>query len=275
MGAKEIDREALVQTLGGPEAVAAMSPEARADALEDFLFVELTERMKESAGKGYPSTADITAEVESRRCRVGVGSLFVGARGQNVKPLAPMPAAPTLEDFFRLRFPAYTNHCLQSARLALKNGAEDEVVLACLLHDTGQALMKVDHGWWCAQLYEPYVSEKVAFAIRYHQALRFYPDEEAGYTYPEIYRHLFGEDYQPEPYIEATYQMVRKHKWYGPVRQLTVNDLYSFEEGVNPQFEEFADIVGRHFRQPKEGLGFDNSPVAHMWRSIIMPDRPL
>ena len=32
-----------------------------------------------------------------------------------------------------------------------------------------------------------------------------------------------------------------------------------------------ADIVGRHFRQPKEGLGFDNSPVAHMWRAMIWP----
>jgi hypothetical protein len=33
----------------------------------------------------------------------------------------------------------------------------------------------------------------------------------------------------------------------------------------------FTDIAGRHFRQPKEGLGFDNSPVAHMWRSMIWP----
>ena len=56
---------------------------------------------------------------------------------------------------------------------------------------------------------------------------------------------------------------------------VTVNDLYSFEPGVNPQFEEFTDIIGRHFRQPKEGLGYDNSPIAHMWRSIANPDRPL
>ena len=25
---------------------------------------------------------------------------------------------------------------------------------------------------------------------------------------------MFGEDYKPEPYIEATYKMVRNHKWY-------------------------------------------------------------
>ena len=34
----------------------------------------------------------------------------------------------------------------------------------------------------------------------------------------------------------------------------------------------FVDIIGRHFKQPKEGLGFDkSSPVAHMWRTIIWP----
>ena len=50
---------------------------------------------------------------------------------------------------------------------------------------TVHALIKVDHGWWGAQLYEPYVSPKVTFAVRYHQALRFYPDTEAGYVYGE------------------------------------------------------------------------------------------
>ena len=36
--------------------------------------------------------------------------------------------------------------------------------------------------------------------------------------------------------------------------------------------EEFEDIVGRHFRQPEAGLGFDGSPVAHMWRTMIWPN---
>jgi hypothetical protein len=39
--------------------------------------------------------------------------------------------------------------------------------------------------------------------------------------------------------------------------------------------EPFVDIIGRHFKQPKEGLGYDNSPVAHMWRTIERPDAPL
>jgi hypothetical protein len=39
--------------------------------------------------------------------------------------------------------------------------------------------------------------------------------------------------------------------------------------------DEFVDIIGRNFKQPKEGLGYDNSPVAHMWRTISLPDQPL
>jgi hypothetical protein len=54
-----------------------------------------------------------------------------------------------------------------------------------------------------------------------------------------------------------------------------VNDLYAFDPKVNPTLDQFVDIIGRNFKQPKEGLGFDNSPVAHMWRSISRPDAPL
>ena len=54
-----------------------------------------------------------------------------------------------------------------------------------------------------------------------------------------------------------------------------VNDLYSFDPTVQVRLEEFTDIVGRNFRQPKEGLGFDGSPTAHMWRTMMFPDNPL
>ena len=34
-------------------------------------------------------------------------------------------------------------------------------------------------------------------------------------------------------------------------------------------------VIGRNFKQPPEGLGYDNSPSAHMWRTIAYPNRPL
>jgi hypothetical protein len=113
--------------------------------------------------------------------------------------LPRMPDRPTLFDFFRYRF-APANHLLQSARLAQKNGTSEKVVLACLLHDIAIAgFIRGDHGYWAAQMVEPYVDEEVSWAIRYHQALRFFPDESVGYRYPELYTKLFGSDYTPEP----------------------------------------------------------------------------
>ena len=189
--------------------------------------------------------------------------------------LPAMPAKPTILDFFRLRFrQGGVQHMLQSANLARKNGYPEKVITACLLHDLGVAgFIQADHGYWGAQMVEPYVDEEVSWAIRYHQALRFYPDESVGYAYPEQYVKLFGADYTPEPYIEAAYKEALSHKWYMTSRLICVNDLYSFDPNVEVHLEDFEDILGRNFRQPAEGLGFDNSPVAHMWRTLMWPTR--
>jgi hypothetical protein len=276
----DIDRRTFLASLGGAATVALMTDEAKAEALERYLMAQSAGSSAPagppppSAGQAFPTVAEIEAQIDTRPTRKGVGNLFASAGG-NVKRLPPLPERPTLLDYYRLRFTNTANHCLQSANRAVKNGMPEEIVLACLLHDTVLEMIKVDHGWWGAQLYEPYVSPKVAYAIRYHQALRFYPDEENGYRYPDLYYRMFGSDYRPEPYIEATYREVRKHKWYMAARLVTVNDLYAFEPNVNPTLDQFTDIVGRHFRQPKEGLGYDGSPVAHMWRTIATPDHPL
>ena len=133
----------------------------------------------------------------------------------------------------------------------------------------------MDHGWWGAQLVEPYVSEKVSWAIRYHQCLRFYPDLSVGYEYPEMYNGIFGKDYVPQPHIKEAYEYARKHRWYMEARLVTVHDQYTFNKDMVVSLNPFIDIIGRHFKQPKEGLGADGSPVAHMWRTLIYPDNPL
>ena len=187
--------------------------------------------------------------------------------------LPPMPEKPTLLDFFRCRFAvAPQAHLLQSANLAQNNGLSDKMVLACLLHDIAVAgFIRTDHGYWGAQLVEPYVDEEVSWAIRAHQALRFFPDESVGYAYPENYRTLFGDDYRPEPYVVAAYEEARKHKWYMSARIICVNDLYSFDPNVHVELEQFEDVIGREFRQPPEGLGNDNTPASHMWRTLRWP----
>jgi hypothetical protein len=278
----DVDRRAFIASLGGAAAVAAMSHEARADALEHYGESRLDELVAQRTGGGqaqggepekFPTAAELESQIETRSSRRGAGSLFVSGRG-NVKKLEKMPEKPTLHDFFRLRFqPA--NHVLQSATRAMKTGMKEEVILACLLHDVVLNLIKPDHGWWGAQLIEPYVPEKTVFAIRYHQTLRFYADEQAGYEYPDQYHRIFGVDYVPPKHIQEAYKMLRNHKWYMEPRLVTVNDLYAFDPSAVVSIDPFTDIIGRHFKQPKEGLGNDNSPVAHMWRTLANPDSPL
>jgi hypothetical protein len=188
---------------------------------------------------------------------------------------APMPARPALLDFFRLRFGHVTaRHSLQSAKLALDAGHSETVVMACLLHDVAVGgLLRADHGYWGAQLIAPYVSEEVAFAVRHHQVLRYFADESVGYAYPEAYIRFFGADYQPPDYIRADYEKARAHRWYMSARIVTINDIYAFDEAVPPIDPAlFTDIIGRNFKTPAEGLGFDASPVAHMWRTMIWPN---
>jgi len=197
------------------------------------------------------------------------------AKAEGEDALSVMPERPTLLDFFEHRF-APASHVLQSATRARKFGMSEEIILACLLHDISVTnLVRADHGWWCAQMIEPYVSEKVAWAIRYHQALRFFPDPSVGYEYPEMYARMFGADYEPEPYLKAAHEYARNHRWYMESRSITLHDDYSFEQDAVVSIDPFVDIIGRHFKQPKEGLGYDNSPAAHMWRTMINPRRRL
>lgn len=266
----EINRRNFVAALGGSTALVMMGHEARAEALEAYMIGELAQ------GNSFPTVAEIESQIATRHYRRGVGNLFLTtAAGETVDRLAPMPARPTLVDFFELRFGRTRNHCFQSANKAMERGVSEEIVLACLLHDVVQEVMKSDHGYWGAQMFEPYVPERTSFAIRYHQALRFYADSEAGYEYPDLYHRIFGEDYIPPPYIQAAHDYARNHRWYDAPREVTVSDLYAFEEGVVLSIDQFREVIGRHFRQPAEGLGYDNSPVAHMWRTIANPDAPL
>jgi len=186
--------------------------------------------------------------------------------------LPAMPEKPTLMDFFKLRFGPSKQHLLQSAALAQKNGLSEKMVLACLLHDVSVvAFLRPDHGYWGAQMLEPYVDEEVSWAIRMHQALRFFPDESVGYEYPEAYAKRFGDDYQVDPHIQRDYEYARNHKWYMSARMICLNDLYAFNPDVNVSIDDFEDVIRRHFKQPEEGLGNESSPAAHMWRTMRRP----
>ena len=209
------------------------------------------------------------------------GALMAQARGPDAlvmmgdNPALPkMPERPALKDFFALRLSKTgTIHMLQSATLAREHGLDEKVIMACLLHDIAIAgLISANHGYWGAQMVAPYVDEEVAWAIQKHESLRYFADESVGYSYPQAYIEYFGADYRPPAYLCREAEEARKHRWYMTSRLITINDIYSFDPNAVVDFSEFEDVIGRNFRQPAEGLGFDGSPVAHMWRTMIWPN---
>lgn len=272
----EVDRRLFLATLG-TGALGLMSSEDRAEALEHYMEGKLDDTVAAREGAEpvlYMPDGEAIAlaelHQEGPRSPRGTGTLFM----PRAQEFAPMSDKPTLVEFFEKRF-APANHVLQSATHALETGQPERTIMACLMHDVVLNLIKVDHGWWGAQLIEPYVEERISWGIRYHAPLRFYPDESVGYEYPEMYNRIFGEDYVPEPYIAQAAEFATGHRYYMEARLITLNDTYAFEEGKVVSIDPFIDIIGRHFKQPKDGLGYDNSPSAHMWRTIAHPNRPL
>lgn len=264
-------RDFLSRAAGAATITAGMTLTERADALEQAATAQLqpvgTRVLPAVCSAGTPGGAAPTG-----------GAPYLMGRDPL---LPPMPARPTIVDFFRLRFGVtdgpvefgmLTNHLLQSAAQALAAGMPEKTIVACLLHDTGLFLLRNDHGYWGADLIEPYVDPEISWAVRNHQALRFFPDPAAGYDYPKAYIRFFGEGYRPEPYIVAAAEAARRHRWYMTARMITVYDVYAFDPKAKPSFDPFVDMLGRHFRSPPEGLGYDNSRVAHHWRTLISPN---
>jgi hypothetical protein len=217
-----------------------MTMDERADALEAKMSDELDVILTKSAlanmedGKLGASGMGLNEQLKHP------GKLFL--IGDDPR-LPKMPAKPTLLDFFKYRARG-ANHLLQSATHALNAGMDEKIIMACLVHDMANAMfIKSDHGYWGAQLLEPYVDEEVSWAIRAHQALRFFPDESVGYKYPVLYTNYFGEDYVPDEYIQQAYQRARTHKWYMTARLITVHDIYSFDPNAKVSWEPFVDII--------------------------------
>jgi predicted HD phosphohydrolase len=60
-------------------------------------------------------------------------------------------------------------HCLQTATLAERNGADEEVVVAALCHDIGKAISVPNHPRIAAEILKPYVRDEVYKMILVHQ----------------------------------------------------------------------------------------------------------
>ena len=65
-------------------------------------------------------------------------------------------------------------HSLQSATRAEKDGADEEMVVATLVHDIGDNLAPYNHSQLVASVLRPYVSEKVYWIMLHHGIFQEY-----------------------------------------------------------------------------------------------------
>jgi len=65
-------------------------------------------------------------------------------------------------------------HSLQSATRALQDKAEDEIIVATLLHDIGDELAFHNHAEFAAAVLKPYVNEKTHWIVEKHGIFQLY-----------------------------------------------------------------------------------------------------
>ena len=87
-------------------------------------------------------------------------------------------------------------HSLQTATRALNDKANDEMIVAALLHDIGDELAPLNHSEYAAAVLKPYVSEKTHWIVEKHGEFQMY----------YYAHHLGGNKNQREKY--------KGHKYY-------------------------------------------------------------
>jgi len=96
-------------------------------------------------------------------------------------------------------------HSLQSATRAEKDGAEEEMVVATLIHDIGDNLAPHNHSQLVAAVLRPYVSEKIYWIILHHGIFQEY-----------YYAHHIGRDrnardkFKDHPYYQDAVDFCEK-----------------------------------------------------------------
>jgi predicted HD phosphohydrolase len=65
-------------------------------------------------------------------------------------------------------------HCLQAATRALRDGADEEMIVVALLHDLGESLGPMNHGDVIAAILEPFISADNHWLLKHHPVFQGY-----------------------------------------------------------------------------------------------------
>jgi predicted HD phosphohydrolase len=136
-------------------------------------------------------------------------------------------------------------HSLQAATRALRDGADDEMVLAALVHDIGDELAPYNHSEMAAAILRPYVRPEVAWIVEHHGLFQNY-----------YYVHHLGGDRNAR-------DRLREHPWYAAcVHFCAAWDQCSFDPDYrNESLEFFAPLVRRMFARTPQDPRYQTVPV--------------
>jgi predicted HD phosphohydrolase len=122
-------------------------------------------------------------------------------------------------------------HSLQAATRALNDGADEELVVAALIHDVGDELAPYNHSELAAAILRPYVRPEVTWIVEQHGLVQTY-----------YYVHHLGGDRNMR-------EVLRGHKWFDACVAFCDRwDQVSFDPDFpSKPLEEFEPLVRRIF----------------------------
>jgi len=126
------------------------------------------------------------------------------------------------------------DHSLQAATRARKDGADDELIVAALIHDVGDELAPLNHSEVAAGIIRPYVRPEVTWIVEQHGLFQSY-----------YYAHHYGRDRNGR-------EKFRGHPWYQACEDFCAHwDECSFDPAYpSLALAEFEPLVREIFSRP-------------------------
>jgi len=125
-------------------------------------------------------------------------------------------------------------HSLQAATRAMRDGADDDLVIAALVHDIGDELAPYNHQEIAAAMLRPYVRPEVTWIVEHHGLFQNY----------YYVHHLGGDRNARDKFID--------HPWYQSCKDFCANwDQCSFDPDYPTEpLTSFEPLVRRVFTRP-------------------------
>jgi predicted HD phosphohydrolase len=136
-------------------------------------------------------------------------------------------------------------HSLQVATRAMQDGADEEMIVAALIHDIGDELAPYNHAEFAASILRPYVRQQITWIVAQHGLFQTY-----------YYVHHFGGDRHAR-------DRLRDQPWYEDcVHFCAAWDQCSFDPDYPSEpLAYFEPMVRRIFTRPPHDPRYLSAPI--------------